>query len=465
MIVEQLYTGCLAEAAYYIESDGVAAVIDPLRETSPYIKMATKNGAKINYIFETHFHADFVSGHLDLAAKTGATIVFGPNAETDFESHIAYDGEVFLLGKAKIKVLHTPGHTLESSTYLLIDETGKEQALFTGDTLFIGDVGRPDLAVKSDLTTQDLAGLLYDSLQNKIIPLSDDLIIYPAHGAGSACGKNMSKETTDTLGNQKKTNYALQKQSKETFIKKLTEDILPAPQYFSKNALMNKKGYENIDEVMHRGLHALSADEFENTANQYRALLLDTRNAKDFSKGFIPNSINIGLDGQFAPWVGALIIDIKQPILLITDPGKEEETVTRLTRVGYDNTLGYLNGGFQTWQNSSKEIDSISTISAEKFAVLYSKNISTIDVRKESEYETAHLMFSQNKPLDYINEWVTKLDKQKTYYINCAGGYRSMITSSILKSRGFDNIINIEGGFGALATTDLPIDKPSLLKS
>ena len=450
MVVQQLYTGCLAEAAYYIESEGEAAIIDPLRETAPYIRMAEKNGATIKYIFETHFHADFVSGHLDLAQKTGAPIVYGPNAETAFKAHIAYDGEIFQIGKIKLKVLHTPGHTLESSTYLLYDENGKETAIFTGDTLFIGDVGRPDLAIRSDLSTEDLAGMLYDSLQQKILPLPDNLIIYPAHGAGSACGKNMSKETTDTLGNQRQTNYALKKQSKEQFVKALTSDILPAPQYFAKNALMNKKGYENIDEVMNRGLHPLPANEFETIANQYRALVLDTRPALVFSKGFIPNSINIGLDGQFAPWVGALIIDLKQPILLVTEPGKEEETLTRLSRVGYDNTLGYLEGGFETWQKAGKEIDTIATISAAEFMQSHQHEQNKIDVRKETEYEAGHVEGSINKPLDYINDWIGSLKKDHTYYINCAGGYRSMITSSILKSRGFEHVVNIEGGYNEL---------------
>ncbi len=450
MIVQQLYTGCLAEAAYYIESEGEAAVIDPLRETSPYIKMAEKNGATIKYIFETHFHADFVSGHLDLSQKTGASIVYGPQAETAFKAHIAKDGEIFQLGKIKLKVLHTPGHTLESSCYLLSDENGKEQALFTGDTLFIGDVGRPDLALKSDLSIHDLAGMLYDSLRNKILPLPDDLIVYPAHGAGSACGKNMSKETTDTLGNQKQTNYALKKQSKEQFIKSVTADIPPAPHYFAQNALLNKKGYENIEQVMNRGLHPLSADEFETIANQYRALILDTRNAQTFAKGFIPNAINIGLDGQFAPWVGALILDLKQPILLVTEPGKEEESLTRLSRVGYDNTLGYLKDGFASWLDSGKETDSIPTISAEEFLAIPLQDSGNIDVRKESEYQAGHLENSENKPLDYINEWVGSLNKHKRYYINCAGGYRSMITCSILKARGFEHLTNIEGGYSAL---------------
>ncbi len=461
MIVTQLYTGCLAEAAYYIESEGEAAIIDPLRDTSPYIKIAEKNGAVIKYIFETHFHADFVSGHLDLAEKTGATIVYGPNAETSFKSYSAKDGELFQLGNIQLKVLHTPGHTLESSCFLLYDEQGKEQALFTGDTLFIGDVGRPDLAVKSDLTTEDLAGLLYDSLQTKILPLPDAIIVYPAHGAGSACGKHMSKETTDILGNQKRSNYALQKQSKEQFIQNVTRDIPPAPQYFAKNALLNKTGYENTDEVMNRGMHALSPVEFELLANQYRALILDTRNATDFAKGFIPNSINIGLDGQFAPWTGALIIDLKQPILLVTDPGKEEETLTRLSRVGYDNTLGYLKDGFASWKNSGKEADTIQNISPEAFLRNRERDSENIDVRRLSEYETGHLEGSLHKPLDTLNEWIGSLNKDKTYYINCAGGYRSMITASILKSRGFEKVVNITGGYEAIANATASLSNKS----
>lgn len=450
MIIEQLYTGCLAEAAYYIESDGEAAIIDPLRETFPYLKLAEQNNAKIKYIFETHFHADFVSGHLDLSKKTGATIVYGPKAETAFEAHIAKDEEIFLLGKCKLKVLHTPGHTLESSTYLLYDETGRETALFTGDTLFIGEVGRPDLAVSSDLTSRELAGLLYDSLQTKILPLPDHIILYPAHGAGSACGKNISKETSDTLGHQKQTNYALKAKSKELFIQSVTEGILPAPQYFAKNALLNQQGYENIDQVLHRGLHALSANEFEILANQSRALILDTREASVFAKGFIPNSINIGLEGQFAPWVGALITDLKQAILLVTEPGKEEETITRLTRVGYDNTLGYLKNGFDTWIKAGKEIDTIQNISAEEFIQIDQTKCNNLDVRKASEYDAGHLQYSDHKPLDYLNDWIRSLDKNKQYYVNCAGGYRSMITCSILKSRGFENVVNIIGGYNAL---------------
>ncbi|RYD91369.1 MAG: MBL fold metallo-hydrolase, partial [Sphingobacteriales bacterium] len=368
MIIEQLYTGCLAQGAYYIESEGEAAVIDPLRETAPYQKKAERNGAQIKYVFETHFHADFVSGHIDLAKKTGATIVYGPTAQTRFESHIAQDGEVFKLGKLTIKVLHTPGHTPESTTYLLVDENGKNHAIFTGDTLFIGDVGRPDLAIKGYLTEHDLAGMLYDSLHAKIMPLEDDVIVYPAHGAGSACGKNMSKETTDTLGNQKRFNYALRAQTKEEFIQAVLDGLTKAPAYFAENARLNKEGYEAIDDVMERGHQALSPEAFEAAVNETGALVLDVRDAPDFAKGFIPNAINIGLDGQFAPWVGALIPDLKQPIALVTAVGEEEEAVRRLARVGYDYSIGYLEGGFSSWQKAGKEVDAIDSVSAHAFA-------------------------------------------------------------------------------------------------
>ncbi|SMO58991.1 MBL fold metallo-hydrolase [Solitalea koreensis] len=457
MKVEQIYTGCLAQGAYYIESNGEAAIIDPLREVAPYILKAEKEGATIKYVFETHFHADFVSGHIDLAKKTGATIVYGPTAETGFESHTATDGEEFKLGNITIRVLHTPGHTPESSCYLLIDENGKYYSLFSGDTLFIGDVGRPDLAVKSDLTQNDLAGMLYDSLRNKVMTLPDDLIIYPAHGAGSACGKNMSKETWDTLGHQKQVNYALQPMSKEQFIKEVTSGILPPPQYFPKNALMNKKGYDSIDEVLQHGSRKLSPAEFETIADAEGALVLDTRKPQEFAKGYVPNSINIGLDGQFAAWVGALVIDLKQPILLITEPGREEEAVTRLARVGYDHTIGYLDGGFEAWKNSGEEVETIDTISAEEFASRFKKDtLQVIDVRKESEYRAEHVEEAYNKPLDSINDWIGNMNHKEHFYIHCAGGYRSMITASILKARGFDNFTEVAGGFGAIAKTDVP---------
>ena len=454
MKVEQIYTGCLAQGAYYVESNGEAVVIDPLREVQPYIEKAEKDNAKIKYVLETHFHADFVSGHLDLAKKTGATIVFGPTAKPGFEAHVAEDGEILNVGNIQIKVIHTPGHTMESTCFLLIDENGKETSLFTGDTLFIGDVGRPDLAQKviADLTQEKLAAHLYDSLHNKIIPLADDIIVYPAHGAGSACGKNMSKETTDTLGNQKKTNYALQPMSKEKFIDEVLDGLMPPPGYFPENVLMNIKGYESIDEVLHKGTQALSPTEFEVAANETDALLLDTRDAQTFAKGFIPNSINIGIDGNFAPWAGTLIPDIKQTILLIVDEGREEEIVTRLARVGYDNTIGYLKGGFEAWKKAGKETDAIESISVDELAKRMEENpdLNILDVRKKSEHFSEHVLDSENIALDYINEHIAEVNKDKTYYVHCAGGYRSMIFNSILKARGYDNLIDVQGGFDAI---------------
>ena len=457
MIIEQIYTGCLAEAAYYIESNGEAAIIDPLREVTPYLKKAAHNGANIKYIFETHFHADFVSGHVDLAEKSGATIVYGPTAKTDFKSHIAKDGEQFKIGQLTITTLHTPGHTLESTTYLLTDENGKDYCIFSGDTLFIGDVGRPDLAQKGDLNMDDLAGMLYDSLTTKIKLLADDVIVYPGHGAGSACGKSMSKETFDTLGHQKEVNYALKASTKAQFIKEVTDGILPPPQYFAKNVAMNKGGYESIDNVYKKGLVALSPQEFEDQANLTDALILDTRDPQIFTKGFIPNSINIGLNGQFAPWVGALITDLRQEILLVTDEGKEEEAITRLARVGYDNTIGYLKGGVAAWEASGKQIDSIQSISATQFeaAIKADENINALDVRKPGEYEAEHLETTLTRPLDYINDWTSALNPQKTYYIHCAGGYRSMIAASILKARGIENVIDVAGGYSAIKETGL----------
>lgn len=449
MYLEQIYTGCLAQGAYYLESEGVAAVIDPLRETSPYIKKAEARGAKIKYIFETHFHADFVSGHVDLANKTDATIVFGPNAETGYDAHIAKDEEIFEIGKVKIKVLHTPGHTPESSTYLLIDEDGRNHAIFSGDTLFIGDVGRPDLAVKSDLTQDDLAGLLYESLHNKIIPLEDDIIVYPAHGAGSACGKKMSEETSDTLGHQKKTNYALQNITKDNFIKQVTEGLAKPPQYFPKNAMLNKHGYDSFDNVLQKGAVPLSPELFEELVNSEGASMLDSRHQQSFNKEFIPNSINISLDGQFAPWVGTLIPDLSQPIVVIAEEGRIEEAVTRLARVGYDNALGYLEGGIEAWKNAGKETDSIVSITPQELEEKMNRGdeITIIDARRVAEFEAEHIQGAINYPLDYINENMMHLDKNKEYHIHCSGGYRSMTTASILRSRGFKNIIDIEGGF------------------
>ncbi|AEI50034.1 MBL fold metallo-hydrolase [Runella slithyformis] len=453
MKIEQIYTGCLAQGAYYVESEGEVAVIDPLREVTPYIDRATRDGARIKYVFETHFHADFVSGHLDLSQKTGAPIVYGPNAETGFDAHIAADGELFRLGNVTIKALHTPGHTLESTCYLLLDEHGKEKALFSGDTLFIGDVGRPDLAQKSDLTMEDLAGLLYDSLRMKIMPLSNDIIVYPAHGAGSACGKNMSKETTDTLGNQKLFNYALRADmTKQEFIKEVTAGLAKPPQYFPQNVQMNKEGYESMETVMKRSAQALSPDAFEAAANETGAVVLDTRKAQLFSKGFIPNSINIGLEGQFAPWVGALIPDVRQELLLVTEKGAEQESILRLARVGYDNVVGYLEGGFEAWRANGREVDEISSISADELAhrLEKDKNLTVIDVRKPAEFAAEHIDGAENLPLDNINDLMAEFPKKETMYIHCAGGYRSMIAASILKSRGYDNLVDVDGGFAAI---------------
>jgi glyoxylase-like metal-dependent hydrolase (beta-lactamase superfamily II)/rhodanese-related sulfurtransferase len=463
MKVEQIYTGCLAEAAYYIESEGEAAIIDPLRDTKPYIDRAAKEGANIKYVFETHFHADFVSGHLDLSAKTGATIVFGPSAKPAYTAYVAQDGEDFQLGKIKIRAIHTPGHTMESTCFLLIDETGKETAIFTGDTLFIGDVGRPDLAqhVISDLTEEKLAGHLYESLRNKIIPLPNDLIVYPGHGAGSACGKKMSKETTDTLGNQKLFNYALNLNlTKEQFIKEILTGLVPPPSYFPQNVLMNIKGYQSLDEVMQRGSQALSPEAFEAAANETEALVLDVREAQTFAKGFIPNAINIGIEGSFASWVGTLIPDLKQPILLVTEAGKEEETITRLARVGYDNCIGYLQGGMKAWKEAGKDVDTVTSISAETFSTLLAENpgLAAFDVRKKSEYDSEHVIGVENLPLDFLNENMAQINPDKTYYLHCAGGYRSMIAVSILKARGFENLIDVAGGFAAIkALGKLPL--------
>jgi hydroxyacylglutathione hydrolase len=452
MKIEQIYTGCLAQGAYYIMSDGEVAIIDPLREVEPYIQKAKLDKAKIKYVLETHFHADFVSGHLDLASKTGAKIVFGPTATPSFDFYSAKDGEELKLGKIKLRVLHTPGHTMESTCYLLIDEHGKETALFSGDTLFIGDVGRPDLAqkVKAELTQDILASHLFDSLRNKIMPLSDDIIIYPAHGAGSACGKKMSKETQDTLGNQKQTNYALApNMTKSEFIAAVLDGLVAPPGYFPLNVMMNIQGYDSIDKVLERGQHALTPAAFEAAANETSALVLDTRPAQLFAKGFVPNSINIGVDGSFAPWVGAMIPDIKQEILLVTEEGREEEVITRLARVGYDYTIGYLKGGFDAWKNAGKEIDQITSISADELAAIKASDptASILDVRKASEYKSEHIKGVQNAPLDFINESMASISKDKTYYVHCAGGYRSMIFVSILKARGFDHLIDVQGGF------------------
>ncbi|TXG35122.1 MBL fold metallo-hydrolase [Seonamhaeicola maritimus] len=459
MKIEQIYTGCLAQGAYYIESNGEVAIIDPLRETQQYVDKAQSENARIKYIFETHFHADFVSGHVDLAKKTGATIVYGPGAQTSYDIHSAKDNEIFQLGNISIKVLHTPGHTLESSTFLLIDEHGKDYAIFSGDTLFLGDVGRPDLAVKSDLTEEDLAGLLFDSLRNKIMPLADDVIVYPAHGAGSACGKNLSKETVGVLGEQKQNNYALRADmTREEFIKEVLDGITPPPQYFAKNAMMNKSGYADFESVLKKGNVALNPTEFENIANHEGALVLDVRTEIEFINGHIPNSIFIGIHGGFAPWVGALIVDLQQPILLITPEGKEQETVTRLSRVGYDNTLGYLKGGIESWNDAGKDIETIESISAVELANRNkASNIEILDVRKDGEYKSEHLEGDNvhHFALDYINDNMNSINKETPYYLHCAGGYRSVIATSILKARGFD-VIDVAGGYAALKKTDLP---------
>ena len=458
MKIEQIYTGCLAQGAYYIVSNGEAAIIDPLRETQPYIERLEKDDVTLKYIFETHFHADFVSGHLDLSRKTTAPIVYGPTAKPEFEAIVAEDNQVFEIGNITIKVLHTPGHTMESSSFLLIDEYGKEKALFSGDTLFLGDVGRPDLAQKAaNMTQEELAGLLYDSLYQKILPLDDNITVYPAHGAGSACGKNMQKETVDSLGNQKKTNYALNQKDKESFIKAVTDGLLPPPAYFGMNVTMNKKGYDSFDEVLSKGLQALSPDEFEETAEHSGALVLDVRNDEDFARGFVPQSVNIGLNGDFAPWVGALIVDVKQPILLITNKNEEEETVTRLSRVGFDNVLGFLKGGFEAWKNSGKETDFVKRISAQQLEdEIKEKEVNIIDVRKESEYNAEHLDGAYNKPLAYINNWIHHINPEEHFYLHCAGGYRSMMAASILQARGYRNFTEIEGGFNEISKTELP---------
>ena len=453
MKIEQIYTGCLAQGAYYIESDGEAVVIDPLREVQPYLERAEQDGAKIKYVLETHFHADFVSGHLDLAKKTGAKIVYGPNAKTGFEAHIATDGEVLKVGNISIKVLHTPGHTMESTCYLLSDEDGNESAIFTGDTLFIGDVGRPDLAQKSDLTMADLAGHLYDSLRYKLMTLPDEVTVYPAHGAGSACGKNMSKETVSTIGAQKDTNYALRADmTKAEFVHEVTDGLLAPPKYFPENVRLNKEGYASFDEVMKRSAQALSPRAFEEAVNSTGALMLDVRHQSDFHQGFIPNSIFIGLGGQFAPWVGALVADVNLPLALIVEAGKEEEAITRLSRVGFDNVVGYLSGGFEAWKNAGMEIDNFESITAEELFENLNKygpgNV--LDVRKPSEFAAEHVKDVESLPLDFINEYMGDLDKQKTYFIHCASGYRSVIAASILKSRGFENIVDVKGGFKAI---------------
>ena len=459
MKIEQIYTGCLAQGAYYIESNGEVAIIDPLREIEPYLKKAEKNDSKIKYIFETHFHADFVSGHVTLSKKTGAPIIYGPTAKTTFDSIIAHDGQEFKLGSVTIIALHTPGHTQESTTYLLKDEAGKDHAIFSGDTLFLGDVGRPDLAQKAaDMTQDQLAAMLFNSLRTKIMPLADEVIVYPAHGAGSACGKNLSKETIGTIGGQKKTNYALREDMTEAeFIKEVTHGLLPPPQYFPLNVKLNKEGYEDFEAVLKRGAQEFDVTAFEQHAKNTEAMILDVRNQKDFAAGHIPGSIFIGIDGGFAPWVGALIGDIQQPILLVTPVGREEETITRLSRVGFDNTIGTLKGGFSSWEKSGKEIDKVDSISADIFKNNIDESSPIFDVRKPNEYISEHIPQAKNTSLDFINEHLNEFPEKENFYIHCAGGYRSMIAASILKSRGIHNIIDVQGGFAAIKDTGIEI--------
>ena len=459
MKIEQIYTGCLAQGAYYITSNGEAAIIDPLRETNPYMERLSRDGVQLKYIFETHFHADFVSGHLDLSQKTGAKIVYGPNAQPDFEFISAKDEQIFNVGNIKIKVLHTPGHTMESTTYLLLDENDKEHAIFSGDTLFIGDVGRPDLAQKAASMTQDeLAATLYHSLRTKIMTLPNEVIVYPAHGAGSACGKNMSKETVSTIGEQKEKNYALRaNMTVEEFVQEVTDGLLPPPAYFGMNVAMNKAGIKSFDEVKKSSLKPIDASEFEQVAEASGALILDTRTSGDFSKGFVPQSINIGINGDFAPWVGAMIGDVKQPLLLVTDAGKEEETVTRLARVGFDHIIGFLKGGFEAWKSAGFEFDTVNRISADTFENEVKIGESkVVDVRKETEYEAEHIEDAFSRPLAAINDWITDLDANEPFFLHCAGGYRSMIAASILQSRGFRNFKEVEGGFAAISKTNVP---------
>lgn len=457
--VEQLYTGCLAQGAYYIVSNGEAALIDPLREPQTYLERLKKDGVKLKYIFETHFHADFVSGHVELSKLTGAKVIYGPQAECGFDCISAQDGERFRIGNVQLEVLHTPGHTMESSCFLLRDETDKPVAVFTGDTLFIGDVGRPDLAQKAAKMTQEqLAALLFHSLRNKLMTLPDEVIVYPGHGAGSACGKNMSKETVSTIGEQKRTNYALREtMTEQEFIKEVLDGLTPPPAYFGYNVLMNKQGYEETSKTYSKALTPLSVEKFQEIMETVKPIILDTRDAAIFAKGFIPGSINIGINGDFAPWAGTILIDVNQPIVFIAEPGKEEEVVIRLSRVGFDNIHGYLAGGFASWLQASKSVDTINRITANQFAELYtSQKTAVIDVRKQTEYDSEHVQEAQNLPLAYIHEWHQNLDREKTWVLHCAGGYRSMIAASFLKNKGFQNLIEVEGGFNAITQTNVP---------
>lgn len=458
MYTEQLYTSCLAEAAYYIESNGEAAIIDPLRETEPYIALAKRRDTQIKYVFETHFHADFVSGHIDLAKKTGATIVYGPTAKTGFDSLIATDNQEFKIGNVTLRVLHTPGHTMESVCYLLIDEKGKEHAVFTGDTLFVGDVGRPDLAIKGDVTQDDLAGMLYDSLNTKIKTLADDVIVYPAHGAGSACGKNIGKETFSTIGIQKKLNYALQAMSKQEFVKVVTDGLEPPPNYFMMDAMLNKDGYTNIDEVISKNKNPLSVDEFEALSRSKDVIVLDTRNPEDFENGSVIGAINIGLNGQYAPWVGALL-DPKKALILITNPDKETEAILRLARVGYENVKGFLKGGMFEWKKAGKPVYDVNSISAVEFAKINtSKNV--IDVRNHGEWSTGIIKNAKLITLAELEKNLHSLNKDQSYFIYCAGGYRSMMATSILQKNGFNNVTNVRGGIAKIKEAGVPLVQP-----
>lgn len=457
MEVKQIYTGCLAQGAYYIESNGEVAIIDPLREVQQYVDMAESRGAKIKYILETHFHADFVSGHVTLSQITGAPIVYGPNADPSFDAIIAIDGSKFNLGDVTIEVLHTPGHTMESTTYLLRDENGKEHAIFSGDTLLLGDVGRPDLAQKAaSMTQEDLAGILFDSLRSKVMILPDDTIVYPGHGAGSACGKNMSKETVGSIGDQKKTNYALRSDmTREEFIDEVTDGLMAPPAYFPLNVKLNKEGYMDIKEVIAKGETEMSPDALEIAANEAGAVVLDVRHQQEFAKAHIPRSINIGIDGGFAPWVGALIADVEQPILLVTEEDRIEEVITRLSRVGFDNIIGYLKGGIESWVASGKEVDKVTSISAEEFTERFNKGDGPVfDVRKEFEYRSEHVLNAENTPLDSLNGHLAQFPSEGIFFLHCAGGYRSMIASSMLKSRGIHNMVEVQGGFAAIRETE-----------
>ena len=460
MKVEQIYTGCLAQGAYYIECCDEAVVIDPLREVQPYIDRAVAGGKKIKYIFETHFHADFVSGHVTLSEKTGAPIVFGPNANPKFDAHIAQDGEVFKVGKVTIEVLHTPGHTMESTTYLLRDKEGNPHAIFTGDTLFLGDVGRPDLAQKgADVTQEDLAGILFDSLREKIMTLPDDVIVYPGHGAGSACGKNMSSETVGSVGDQKANNYALRADmTKEEFVAEVTDGLLPPPAYFPLNVKLNKEGYAPIDAVLDQGTRSLSPDAFEAAANETGSVVLDVRDKDAFREAHVPRSTFIGLDGNFAPWVGTMIVDVQQPILLVCDAEKVNEAVTRLSRVGFDQVLGHLEGGVEAWQAAGKEVDHIESIPSRELARMKKEgDITVIDVRKPGEYASEHVIDAESIPLAELNAHLVEFPKDQTFYLHCQTGYRSLIAGSVLKARGYHNGIDVQGGFEAIKETDVPV--------